>query len=500
MSDHDKGSRVRMRVPDFEVPAGDIFKNDRLDRRPQIESLTRRLMSIQGPCVVALDAPWGDGKTAFVKMWARYLHDKGCRVAEVNAWDTDDSDDPLMALHTELESALGYRRQASGKKKAGKVSFALVRLVASLIPQGSNVIKAVEVTQKALQTAGQEHLDRHKAYLQARQDFKEALKDAAAGLKHPLVVCVDELDRCRPDYAIRFLEAVKHLFDVEGVIFVLAVNLSELAHTVRGVYGNGFNADQYLRRFIDWPLSLDSQSNRDTLVDDHLRQMNLSQKVASHDNMTRKFFNMFIGQGSGTTLRDHLQAESSHALLQNRISAITADRSDSDWDRSRFQVLVAGLSIVRSVIPDEYRQFSCAEITDLETLRALNGRTNRPTDWKSAKFDTVPYDSSSTFYVGATFEAMLICWGIYFSDLRKNYPMASSIEGGCESSALWQYYKQIMREHTSQDGSDEVSSLYQGYPKQVFTACKWFDEGVFSIAGGLSGLCKSAWSIMNMLE
>ena len=73
MSEHEQGSRVRMRVPDFEVPSDDIFRNDRLDRRPQIESLTRRLMNIQGPCVIALDAPWGDGKTAFVKMWAQYL-------------------------------------------------------------------------------------------------------------------------------------------------------------------------------------------------------------------------------------------------------------------------------------------------------------------------------------------------------------------------------------------------------------------------------------------
>lgn len=71
-----------------------------------------------------------------------------------------------------------------------------------------------------------------------------------------VVVFVDELDRCRPTYAIKLLERIKHLFDVEGLIFVLSVDKTQLGHAIQGVYGSGCDAEGYLRRFIDLEYSL----------------------------------------------------------------------------------------------------------------------------------------------------------------------------------------------------------------------------------------------------
>lgn len=67
----------------------------------------------------------------------------------------------------------------------------------------------------------------------------------------PLIIMIDELDRCRPSYAIELLEIAKLLFSVDHVIFVLAINRTELAHSVKAMYGSGFDAEGYLRRFID---------------------------------------------------------------------------------------------------------------------------------------------------------------------------------------------------------------------------------------------------------
>ena len=188
---------------------------------------------------------------------------------------------------------------------------------------------------------------------------------------------------------------------------------------------------------------------------------------------------MFIGRDSGVTLRDHLQAESYHAPLHDRILAVTASRSDSNWYRSRLQMLVACLSVVRCVIPDECKKFSLAELTDLETLRTLNDRTNRPSDWESARSqpDATPYNDLETSNNTATFEAILICWGVYFSDLRKDYPdypdypTIYSIKERSGDSALWQYYKRndehIKREYSQQGGSEvEGLAQYDNYPQQ----------------------------------
>ena len=62
---------------------------------------------------------------------------------------------------------------------------------------------------------------------------------------------IDELDRCRPSYAVELLEVTKHLFAVDKIVFVLAINRSELAHSIKVVYGSDFDAEGYLRRFFD---------------------------------------------------------------------------------------------------------------------------------------------------------------------------------------------------------------------------------------------------------
>ena len=99
--------------------------------------------------------------------------------------------------------------------------------------------------------------DRLTVYEEARKSvkaFRTSLQDMANELwkeSQPLVVMIDELDRCRPSYAVELLEIAKHLFSVCRIVFVLAVNRSQLAHSVKALYGDGFDADGYLGRFFD---------------------------------------------------------------------------------------------------------------------------------------------------------------------------------------------------------------------------------------------------------
>ncbi|WP_294329809.1 P-loop NTPase fold protein [uncultured Sphingomonas sp.] len=72
-----------------------------------------------------------------------------------------------------------------------------------------------------------------------------------AGMKLPITIVIDELDRCRPTYAIKVLEELKHLFDVPGVAFVLGLHGQQLAHSVSAAYGAGFDSHSYLRRFFN---------------------------------------------------------------------------------------------------------------------------------------------------------------------------------------------------------------------------------------------------------
>nr|WP_237158141.1 P-loop NTPase fold protein [Shewanella psychrophila] len=74
---------------------------------------------------------------------------------------------------------------------------------------------------------------------------------------------MDELDRCRPSYAVEMLEVIKHFFDMPNVVFVVATDTEQLQHAVKAVYGNDFNANVYLSRFFQRRCTLQEQPRLD---------------------------------------------------------------------------------------------------------------------------------------------------------------------------------------------------------------------------------------------
>ena len=92
---------IRIQPPEIQIPDDDPFANDLLDRKKQADILTRVVQTIEGPCAIAVDAAWGAGKTTFLKMWAQQLRGQGFPIVEFNAWETDYSGDPFVALASE---------------------------------------------------------------------------------------------------------------------------------------------------------------------------------------------------------------------------------------------------------------------------------------------------------------------------------------------------------------------------------------------------------------
>jgi hypothetical protein len=85
--------------------------------------------------------------------------------------------------------------------------------------------------------------------------LKDALRSSFEG-KCPAFIFVDELDRCRPDYAIQYLETIKHVFDIHGLIFVLAVDYDQLGNSAKALFGAGLNFEEYFRKFVNRSFSL----------------------------------------------------------------------------------------------------------------------------------------------------------------------------------------------------------------------------------------------------
>lgn len=109
------------------------------------------------------------------------------------------------------------------------------------------------VVDKAVEAMLTEHMEAEKSLLMLREALEEIANEK------PLVLFVDELDRCRPDFAVRMLEIIKHVFDVEGVKFVLVTNTRQLMAAIRHCYGSEIDAQRYLDKFVGFCFRLPAQ-------------------------------------------------------------------------------------------------------------------------------------------------------------------------------------------------------------------------------------------------
>lgn len=246
--------------------------------------LANVIAGLEDDPIVVLDGGWGSGKTTFALQWAGLLRRRGTAVLYFDAFACDHEEDALLAFAEEVycfAEKEGVAKEHLGNfaaKGAKAIKAASLAAVKSL---GGNVL-GVDITAAATEIAGvlteeswleawisgvaarRHAVEDFRAELQrlagavaekARERVEEKSAETAAESEGPqaagrLVIVVDELDRCRPAFALSVLERVKHVFGVPGVTFVLVANLDELGKSVRSAYGE-VDAEKYLEKFYD---------------------------------------------------------------------------------------------------------------------------------------------------------------------------------------------------------------------------------------------------------
>jgi KAP family P-loop domain len=256
---------VPFRIQPPKISEDEPFAECALGRKDFAETLTTFIENASTPLVLALDSGWGSGKTTFLRMWRAQLRLKGISSAYFNAWESDYLEEPLIGLISEFASELKAKepKQAAKVREAGKrilktlVPFAARMAAVSLFGPGSGETAATwaEASQSLAESQLNAYEERKRDATTLRLLLEKAAAAAGADAK-PFVYLIDELDRCRPTFAIELLERIKHLFEVPGIVFVLALDRTQLQHSIRSVYGAEFDAAGYLRRFFDLVLTL----------------------------------------------------------------------------------------------------------------------------------------------------------------------------------------------------------------------------------------------------
>ncbi len=251
---------------------------DLLDRNKDVWSFACLCDAQEGRCSIALDAKWGTGKTFFVQhakmlmesfnpFTANLTDDERNTIQSAfskikeadndirklqpevcvyyDAWANDNNEDPILSIVYEIlkSTSQNYSFRIDPDCLQSAVSIAdfftgrnFAELAAVL--RGNDLLQEIKNT-KGMHTRVAEFLDS----LPIEKGDR-------------LVIIIDELDRCKPEYAVLLLERIKHYFANDRITFVFSVNIEELQHTVKRFYGADFDACRYLERFFDFRISL----------------------------------------------------------------------------------------------------------------------------------------------------------------------------------------------------------------------------------------------------
>ncbi|MHC5306098.1 KAP family P-loop NTPase fold protein [Bartonella sp. LJL80] len=407
---------------------------DILERAAFGKSLSAFLERVQDPLVVAVDGKWGTGKSYFLKKWvgAHTLENDGqATTVYFDAFAHDYFDDPLADLISTITErlmqidAVKYKhvidelnaatRQLAQSTAIG--AWAFMSGAASLFTNGAS-----DVTQKGLKKAYEQYqenveklwancferdLDKHKIiknFHNTLRKFTEitspeptpyeilkAEKSADSDKEpptYPLIIVIDELDRCRPDYALAILEIIKHFFNVPRVQFVLGVNLESLEHSVKARYGADIDANGYLKRFINLIFELPETIGK-SLADKPENSVLL--KFFQTKAIEMKIWNII-----GEDIQTELQCVSRNKTISLRdagkilsyTSLVPLTEEKAKNMPVGWKIVIAALVVASIISPETYKKLVTSTIDEKELLNYYGSSPLEITDRIHDEYNT----------------------------------------------------------------------------------------------------------------
>ncbi|MCU0119953.1 KAP family NTPase [Pseudomonas sp. B2M1-30] len=277
-------------IPPYENTVTTGFGKDLFNRKPFAQSLTNLVRKTNDPLVISLNGHWGEGKTSFVRAWQTLLDESNVPNIYIDAFASDYVDDAFMVVAGAITD---YVQQKIPKDKTEVFLNKAKHVGAHLLSIGTKVgIRAATAglisgddfkdLDKATEGAGVDVSKSAEDYIKARLinhkseyasivNFKKYLSTIPALLEqnsdHSLIIIIDELDRCRPSFAVEMLEKIKHMFSVKNITFVLVVNKVQLQESIRATYGANIDSHTYLQKFftIEAELPLKGYSDKSTV-------------------------------------------------------------------------------------------------------------------------------------------------------------------------------------------------------------------------------------------
>lgn len=262
--------------PNKEILLETLEKNI-IGRNTEIINFIRLLDSIKSNFSIAIDNDWGTGKTFFVKQVKMILdayneHSYDYELSNLeriknvidiknidlhlavyyNAWENDNQKSPLLSLIYEI---IKVAKIDTNKTDISINKEKIIKDGLSAIVKHFSGIDIKELL-KCVETEAKDIFKEIKGQKSTKEQVDNILNNLLLEHGERLVIFIDELDRCRPTFAVELLEQIKHYFDNDKITFVFSTNIKQLQYTIKKYYGEAFEAKRYLDKFFDLTVSL----------------------------------------------------------------------------------------------------------------------------------------------------------------------------------------------------------------------------------------------------
>nr|WP_319513816.1 P-loop NTPase fold protein [uncultured Cohaesibacter sp.] len=412
-----------MEASNFELYETGFDETDFLNRKPLADQLSVLLHGSSRPLVIALNGGWGSGKSFFLERWigeyVKSSKDKEIEIAgEViyfDAFKSDYLDDPLVSLTHSIAKRLETQSTpktltSTLKKVAPAVGRAATKVAISYATRGlydsfdatlfakpetadqtspsafeNATNAALETTEKLTKETLSEFSDRfwqaETTRMSAIDLFRQSLREIVSN-KKKLIIVIDELDRCRPDYALALLEVIKHFFREPSIHFVLGVNLDELANMVCVRYGNNTDGVKYLQKFISLVITMPYE----TFIEDETKTL-VSKYLASklvNFNFTKNTQKYLKEYFSIPKISQNSQPRDIEKILfEMSILPIFFKKEDKKSNNTiYFQIICMGLIILKGINFNIYQNLHRNNYENIELLVEI---------FTTPKFEPKPY-------------------------------------------------------------------------------------------------------------
>lgn len=266
---------------------------DEFNRKPIAENLIKLLESDIDISPMIIDGMWGTGKTEFCHKITNSMQHNNKKVIYINAFTEDHADAPLLTILSAIVSLIpdeNDRRKDFIKKSIPALKFAVKTTMKSgiswILKQEADKISEdfqgaiSEISNTAIDNTVEKILTDHIESQKNVQTLKDALKSISSD--ENLNVFIDELDRCKPSFAVSILECIKHIFDVPNVNFILVTNTQQLAASINHIYGESVDSRRYLDKFIKFTYQLPERAK--TEQDSNILASHIYWKILTSEN------------------------------------------------------------------------------------------------------------------------------------------------------------------------------------------------------------------------